>query len=128
MLLFLHYYYLCSISFIDFFYFYYITYIITMQEEEAVDTCLNDNYSQGGLKHWNMGCYELIIKTSCDLTEGFPSCLITQGGSHSLTSKDNLFLHTKLHAPCYTYILHSKFFLNMATPTPASEFPSGEGP
>ena len=94
---------------------------------EAVDTCRNDNYSQWGLKHWNRGCCELIIKTSCDLTERFPLCLITQGGSHSLPSTDNLFLHTKLHAPNYTHFLHSKLLLNMATPTPASESPSGEG-
>ena len=56
-------------------------------EEEAVDTCRNDNYSQGGLRHWIRGCCELIIKTCCDLTERFPLCLITQGGSHSLSSK-----------------------------------------
>ena len=69
----------------------------------------------------------LWTKTSCDLTERFPLCLITQWGSHSLPSTDNLFLHTKLHAPNYTHFLHSKLLLNMATPTPASESPSGEG-
>ena len=92
-----------------------------------IDTCQYGNYSQGGLRHWIRGCCELIIKTSCDLTERFPLCLIDQGGSHSLPSKDNLFLNTKLHAPSYTHMLHSKFLLNMATLPPASESPSGEG-
>ena len=92
-----------------------------------MDTCRNNNYSQESLRHWIRGCCELIIKTSCDLTDRFPLCLITQGGSHSLPSKDNLFLHTKLHAPSYTHLLHSKLQLNMVTPSPASESPSGDG-
>ena len=73
--------------------------VLQMYEEEAVDTCRNGNYCQGDLRHWIRGCCRFIIKTCCDLTERFPLWFITQGGSHSLPCKDNLFLHTKLDAP-----------------------------
>ncbi|MPD01347.1 hypothetical protein E2C01_096869 [Portunus trituberculatus] len=51
---------------------------------------------------------EPSIKASCDLDERFLLCLTTQGGSHSLPSKENSPSSHKASCTYHTYILHSK--------------------
>ena len=37
--------------------------ILVVSKEEAVDTCRNNNYPQGGLKHWIRGAVSLSSKS-----------------------------------------------------------------